>query len=82
MPQFAAISSRVFEAHRNLDALAARLQQRGMSVNARDLATSYQMQGFLEDAADLARQGDFEKTKLALDRAAYTCNKLKSVTGQ
>lgn len=81
-PQFGAVSGRIFEAQRNLDALAQRLAQRGMNVNARDLAIAYQMQGFLEDAADLVRQGDIDRAKLALGRAAYTCNQLKPVTGQ
>lgn len=81
-PQFGSVAGRIFEAQRNLDALAQRLARRGMTVNARDLATSYQMQGFLEDAAELVRLGDIDKAKLALDRAAYTCNQLKPVTGQ
>ena len=81
-PQFGAVSSRIFEAQRNLDALAQRLAKRGMNVNARDLSIAYQMEGFLEDAAELVRAGDIDKAKLALDRASYTCNQLKPVTGQ
>ncbi|MBL8209611.1 MAG: hypothetical protein JNK87_02815, partial [Bryobacterales bacterium] len=81
-PQFGAVSSRIFEAQRNLDALAQRLAKRGMNVNARDLSIAYQMQGFLEDAAELVRAGDIDQAKLALDRASYTCNQLKPVTGQ
>ena len=52
-----------------------------MDVNARDLAASYQMAGFLQDSAALIQAGDFAPAKVALDRASYLCNKLKSVTG-
>lgn len=81
-PQFMAVSSRINEALRNLDVLSARLRQRGMDVNGADLATSYRMQGFLEDSAALIQKKDFSLGKQALDRAEYERKRLRSVTGQ
>ena len=81
LPQFVAVSGRVFQSQQNLDALSQRLRRQGMDVNARDLAASYQMAGFLQDSAALIQAGDFAPAKVALDRASYLCNKLKSVTG-
>lgn len=80
-PQFVAVSGRVFQSQQNLDALSQRLRRQGMDVNARDLSTSYQMAGFLQDSAALIQANDFALAKIALDRAIYLCNKLKSVTG-
>ena len=80
-PQFVAVSGRVFQSQQNLDALSQRLRRQGMDVNARDLSTSYQMAGFLQDSAALIQANDFALAKVALDRASYLCNKLKSVTG-
>jgi hypothetical protein len=40
------------------------------------------MQGFLDDAAELIRAGQFEKASEALVRADYQRQKLRSVTGQ
>ena len=40
------------------------------------------MQGYLEDAADLIREGQFDTAMEALIRADYVRTKLKSVTGQ
>lgn len=79
--QFVAVSGRVFQSQQNLDALSQRLRRQGMDVNARDLATAYQMAGFLQDSAALIQANDFAPAKVALDRASYLCNKLKSVTG-
>jgi hypothetical protein len=80
-PQFLAVSIRVHQIEQNLDSLAQRLQQQGMDVNARDLAKAYQMDGFLQDSAALIQSGDFTQAKVALDRANYLCNQLKSVVG-
>lgn len=80
-PQFVAVSGRVFQSQQNLDALSQRLRRQGMDVNARDLSTSYQMAGFLQDSAALIQAGDFPLARVALDRAIYLCNKLKPVTG-
>ncbi len=80
-PQFVAVSGRVFQSQQNLDALSQRLRRQGMDVHARDLATAYQMAGFLQDSAALIQAGDFPPAKVALDRASYLCNKLKPVTG-
>ena len=80
-PQFVAVSGRVFQSQQNLDALSQRLRRQGMDVNARDLATAYQMAGFLQDSAALIQAGDFALAKVAIDRASYLCNKLKPVTG-
>ena len=80
-PQFVAVSGRVFQSQQNLDALSQRLRRQGMDVNTRDLSTSYQMAGFLQDSAALIQAGDFALAKVAIDRASYLCNKLKSVTG-
>lgn len=80
-PQFIAVSNRVFRSQQNMDALAQRLRRQGMDLNASDLATTYQMDGFLQDCAALIEAGDFVQAKVALDRATYLCNKLKSVGG-
>ena len=80
--QFIVASAKITEALRNLDGLSARLRQRGMDVNAGDLATSYRMQGFLEDSATLIRQKDFANGKLMLERAEYERKRLRPVTGQ
>ena len=80
-PQFVAVAHRVFQSQQSLDALGQRLRRQGMDVNARDLATAYQMAGFLQDSAALMQSGDFAPAKVALDRASYLCNKLKSVAG-
>jgi hypothetical protein len=67
---------------RSLDSLSARLQARRMDVNASDIAASYRMQGFLEDAASLVKSKDLAGVKLALDRAEAERKRLRSVTGQ
>lgn len=81
-PQFVVVSSKITEAMRNLDSLSARLQARRMDVNAADLATSYRMQGYLEDAAELIKSKDLAGAKLALERAEYERKRLRGVTGQ
>ena len=81
-PQFVALSKRIAQALSNLDGLSARLRARGMDVNADGLATSYRMQGFLEDAAALMQKKNFADGKQALDRAEYEAKRLRSVTGQ
>jgi hypothetical protein len=79
--EFVAVSSRVHQAQQSLDSLEQRLRRQGMDVNPSDRAVSYQMDGFLQDSAALAVAGDFAKAKVALDRASYLRNKLKSVVG-
>lgn len=80
-PQFTAVANRVHQTQQNLDALGQRLRRQGMDVNAQDRATGYQMDGFLQDSAALIQAGEFAPAKIALDRASYLCNKLKSVAG-
>lgn len=80
-PQFVAVTGRVFQTQQNLDGLGQRLRRQGMDINATDRAVAYQMDGFLQDSAALIQTLDFEKAKVALDRASYLCNKLKSVAG-
>ena len=79
--QFTAVAARVHQAEQNLDALAQRLRRQGMDVNAGDRAVAYQMDGFLQDSAALMVALDFAKAKLALERASYLCNRLKTVVG-
>jgi hypothetical protein len=79
--QFVAVASRVYQTQQSVDALSQRLRRQGMDVNAADLAVAYQMDGFLQDGAALMAAADFAKAKVALDRASYLCNKLKSVAG-
>ncbi len=80
-PQFIAVANRVHQTQQNLDGLGQRLRRQGMDVNAQDRATGYQMDGFLQDSAALIQASDFAQAKIALDRASYLCNKLKSVAG-
>ena len=76
-PRFVAVSSRIAQALSNLDGLSARLRAQRMGVNAADLATSYRMQGFLEDAAALIQKKNFADGKQALDRADYERKRLR-----
>jgi len=80
--QFIAVSQKVADALRNLDNLTLRLRARRMEVNSIDLAASYRMQGFLEDAFSLLSKKEFDEGKAALTRADYERNRLRSVTGQ
>jgi hypothetical protein len=80
-PQFTAVSGRVHEALQNLDALAARLGRQGMTVNGGDRSNALLMEGFLQDAADLIKAGDFANARKALDKAGYVRARLKSVIG-
>jgi hypothetical protein len=80
--RFMNVSPRVQEACMFLGQLSAKLQARNMRLNVTDEATALMMHGFLGDAVDLIRAGEFEKAKEALVRADYERGKLKSVTGQ
>ncbi|HTP86577.1 MAG TPA: hypothetical protein VMJ34_06510 [Bryobacteraceae bacterium] len=82
--RFNSVSPKVHEARVLLAQLSARLQSQGpnISLNQKDAASALMMQGFLDDAADLIRSGQFEKASEALTRADYMRNRLKSVTGQ
>lgn len=80
--QFNVVSQRIADAMRNLDTLTLRLRARGMAVNSADLATSYRMQGFLEDAFSYLSKKEFELGKEALTRADYERKRLRSITGQ
>ena len=81
-PQFTSTAKRVAASLSSLESLNARLKQQGMAVNAADLATGYQMQGFLEDSAGLIQAKNFDEAKLALERAEHLRMRLKRVTGE
>ena len=83
-PRFRQVTAGVYQARLLLDELARRLgQQRpGATLNVQDAATALNMQGFLDDAADLVRDGKFERAAEALNRADYLRARLKNVTGQ
>lgn len=80
--RFLTVSSRVHEARLLLEDLSARLRARNLSVNDADAATAIKMQGFLEDAAELVQDHQFDKAREALRRADYERAKLKNITGQ
>ena len=82
--RFMTVAPKVQEARQLLAQLAARLAQQGpnITVHPQDAAAALMMQGFLDDAADLIRAGQFEKASEALTRADYMRKKLRSVTGQ
>jgi hypothetical protein len=79
---FMLVSARVHEARTLLEQLSSRLHDRGMKLNPQDAATAITMQGFLEDAVEYVKSGDFEKAKAALTRSDYLRKKLKHTTGQ
>jgi hypothetical protein len=80
--RFMNVSPRVQEACIFLGQLSAKLQAQNMRLNMTDEATALKMHGFLGDAVDLIRTGQFEKAREALIRADYERGRLKSVTGQ
>ena len=80
--QFRSTSARVHEARIRMNDLAARLEQRGMTVNVTAAATAATMQGFLEDAVELAGAREFVMASQAVVRAEYLRAKLKSVIGE
>jgi hypothetical protein len=81
-PRFISVSARVHQARLLLEDLATRLAARNLVLNSSDAATAVKMQGFLEDAAELAIARDFEKAAEALVRADYERTRLRNVTGQ
>lgn len=82
--RFNSVAPKVREARVLMAQLAVRLAQQGpnITVNPQDAAAALMMQGFLDDAADFIRAGQFDKASEALTRADYQKNKLRSVTGQ
>jgi len=65
-----------------LDQLSARLHATGLELHPENAATALKMQGFLEDAAELVQNREFETATDYLRRADAERTKLKSVTGQ
>ncbi len=82
--RFMNVAPKVQQARVLLAQLSARLEGQGpnMTLNATDAAAALMMQGFLDDAVELIRAGQFERASEALVRADYQRQKLKSVTGQ
>jgi hypothetical protein len=80
--RFRTVSPRVYQARILLNELSQRLQRQHMTLNAQDAADALKMQSFLEEAADLIRDGQFETAVEALRRTDYMRTKLKGVTGQ
>lgn len=80
--RFRTIAPRVHGARLLLNDLSERLQRQHVALHPADAANALKMQGYLEDAADLIREGRFDTAIEALTRAEYVRAKLKSVTGQ
>jgi hypothetical protein len=80
--RFRNVAPRVYAASTLLNELSERLQRQRMTLRAQDAADALKMRGFLEDAADLMREGRFDTAVEALTRAEYVRAKLKGVTGQ
>jgi len=82
--RFNSVAPKVREARVLMAELAVRLAQQGpnVTVNPHDAAGVLMMQGFLDDAADFIRAGQFDTASEALTRADYQRNKLRGVTGQ
>lgn len=80
--RFRSVSAQVHGARVLMEGLSARLQRQALALNATDAANALKMQGFLEDAADLIRTGEFEMATDALRRAEAERVRLKGVTGQ
>jgi hypothetical protein len=82
--RFRQVAAGVQQARILLDDVSRRLEQQSprLTLNVQDAATALKMQGFLDDAADLVRDRQFEKAQEALERADYSRAKLKGTTGQ
>ena len=82
--RFMNVAPKVHEARVLLAQLSARLESQGpnITLNTKDAAAALMMQGFLDDAVELIRKGQFERASEALVRADYQRQRLKSVTGQ
>lgn len=80
--QFVFISSKVHQTRLILDDLARSLVAQGLTLNAHHGAIAISMQSFLVDAADLAREHEFERAMEALQRADYERGRLRSVVGR
>jgi hypothetical protein len=80
--RFRSVAPRVHEARQLLNDLSARLQGQRMTLNPEDAANALKMQGYLDDAAQLISEKQFDQAAQALTRADYVRAKLKGVTGQ
>jgi hypothetical protein len=80
--RFRQVAASVYQARVLMNELSQRLQRDHLSLNAQDAANALKMQSFLEDAADLMREGQFDTAIESLRRADYVRVKLKGVTGQ
>jgi hypothetical protein len=80
--RFRSVSAQVHTARVLMEQLSSRLQRQALALNPTDAANALKMQGFLEDAADLIRAGEFEMATDALRRAEAERARLKGVTGQ
>jgi hypothetical protein len=80
--RFRTVAPRVHAARVLLNELSERLQHESIALHPVDAANALKMQGYLEDAVDLIREGRFHTAIEALTRADYMRAKLKSVTGQ
>ena len=80
--RFRSVSAHVHSSRVLLDQLSARLHDMRLELHPENAATALKMQGFLEDAAELVQNGEFETATDYLRRADAERTKLKSVTGQ
>jgi hypothetical protein len=76
------VTARVHEAGVRVNSLATRLGQRGMHLNAADAATAANMQGFLDDAVELAASHEFRLPSEAVMRAEATRTWLAHIVGR
>jgi hypothetical protein len=80
--RFRNVAPNVYGARVLLNQLSDRLRRQRLELHPQDAANALKMQGFLEDAVDLMREGSFDAALEALTRADYVRVKLRSVTGQ
>lgn len=80
--KFRSVSSKVHQSRLLLGDLSSRLQARRMTLNPTDAADALKMQGYVEDAAQLIGEKQFEQASLALTRADYVRTRLRGTTGQ
>jgi hypothetical protein len=81
-PRFRLTAQRVHRTRVSLQELANTLTARGLELHPENASIAMNMQGFLEDAAELIEQRDFETATQALRRAEYEQARLNRVTGQ
>ncbi len=80
--RFSGVAARVHQARQLMARMESTLMQRGFNLRAQDSANALKMQSFLETAAELAAERQFQEAEVALTRADYVREQLKGITGQ